>query len=74
MQTAQFFAGFKLHLTAPFNIFHEKLMPIADPHKDTEPTAVEVNNVSEIKMDDKADMELNVSETKNHLSGIHASY
>ncbi|XP_008782374.2 uncharacterized protein LOC103701932 isoform X1 [Phoenix dactylifera] len=63
--------GFKLHFTAPFNIFHEKLMPMGsakDPHKDIEPTALEVKKVSETKMDDKADMEPNVSKTKNHLS------
>ena len=75
MQTAQFFSGFKLHLTAPFNMFHEKLMPMGSAvDKDTELADLEVHRVSETQMDDKADTEPNVSEKKNHLSGIHASY
>ena len=42
--------------------------------KDTELADLEVHRVSETQMDDKADTEPNVSEKKNHLSGIHASY
>ncbi|XP_010905878.1 uncharacterized protein [Elaeis guineensis] len=61
--------GFKLHLTAPFNMFHEKLMPMGSAvDKDTELADLEVHRVSETQMDDKADTEPNVSEKKNHLS------
>lgn len=63
--------GYKFHYTAPFNVFHEKLMPVEsakDPNKDTEPTAVEVNKVSEAKMDDKADKAPNASKVNKHVS------